>query len=420
MAKAEKRLSAYRTPASKASIKSISDDFCLKDEAQLALKLLGPKELQELMAGEAELRVKLSQVPDPNHVILTLVKLLDAEVEELVRGLSALDGSSEGVSDEATTATGGADDLMAEVEARLTAANRSPSTKAAVEKLSLEHGLSEDVQLALRLLSQEHLDELLAGGDDLEQKLWEVPDKSELIRSLVGMLDPEVMRLVNGVKELDGEGEAAESKPVAVVPKGAQSGLHAAVKRTAEDTYAAVKRKAEETQTFREPTAKKAAVSPAKAVVPKAVVTPKAVVAPKASTAVAPKAVSPVAPKAVTPVAPKAVTPVVTQAATPAAPTVVTPVASTVATPAAVTPAAPKASTEAAPKASTAVAPIDAKASTAVEPKAKTAVAPKAKAAAAGGGGAESPAPKAAKKAKGPKCMICQGPHRAADCPKNQ
>merc|ERR1719189_805158 len=163
MAEVELRLEKNKTAVGAAAIEQFKQEHDLNDEVHLGLKLLAPPHLDELLAGEEDIKLKITTVPDRNQLIMSLISMLDPEVERLVKGLSALEGEDEAApekeqkrSEPAGTAPNSAE-LLAEAERRLTA-YKKPTTAAAIKKLTTDHSLSDEVQLGLRLLTPSHLE----------------------------------------------------------------------------------------------------------------------------------------------------------------------------------------------------------------------------------------------------------------------
>mmetsp|Transcript_78964 Transcript_78964/g.218533 ORF Transcript_78964/g.218533 Transcript_78964/m.218533 type:complete len:786 (+) Transcript_78964:93-2450(+) len=215
VAEAQRRLAASKTATSVAAIEKFAQDHTLSDEVQLALRMLQPSHLEELLAGEEDLTRKFAEVPDRDQLMMSLVAMLDPEVEKLVSRLQEIDQGREESPERSS------EDLVAEAQQRLQD-NKSPLSTAAIKRLTHDHGLSDEVQLGLRLLAPPQLKELMAGGKELREKLERVNDKNQLMLSLVKMLDPDVDRLVHGLMRLDGQGsaapQAAPAKPPSFVP----------------------------------------------------------------------------------------------------------------------------------------------------------------------------------------------------------
>jgi len=229
MAEVELRLEKNKTAVGATAIEQFKQDHDLNDEVHLGLKLLTPPHLDELLAGEEDIKQKIATVPDRNQLIMSLISMLDPEVERLVKGLSALEGEDEAMPEkeqkpaEATEAASNSAELLAEAERRLTA-HKKPTTTAAIKKLTTDHNLSDEAQLGLRLLTPPHLEELLAGGEDLHEKLNEVPDKGKLILDLISMLDPEVEKLIQGLQQMEEGGNETQKKDSALLRPTSKAG----------------------------------------------------------------------------------------------------------------------------------------------------------------------------------------------------
>uniref|UniRef100_A0A7S1LLK5 Uncharacterized protein n=1 Tax=Alexandrium catenella TaxID=2925 RepID=A0A7S1LLK5_ALECA len=197
VAEAERRLAANKTATSVAAISRFAQDYQLSESVQLALRLLDTAKLEELLAGEDELQQKFAEVADRDRLMMSLIAMLDSEVESLVSGLQQVEQGQGGQQENG--------DLVSEAQRRLES-NKTPVSDMQVKKLTQDHGLSEEVQLALRLLAPDHLKELVAGGKELQRKLQQVPDRNKTMLDLVEMLDPDVDRLVKGLMHLDQAG----------------------------------------------------------------------------------------------------------------------------------------------------------------------------------------------------------------------
>lgn len=79
------------TSVQSSKIKKLKEDFGLGDEIVLAMRMLEPPMLKELLDGEAHIRQKLASDKDPANLMMWLISQLDAEVETLVRKLVELD-----------------------------------------------------------------------------------------------------------------------------------------------------------------------------------------------------------------------------------------------------------------------------------------------------------------------------------------
>jgi len=94
LATAKERLRAYKTPASDTAIGRLTRDHGFNEEVQVALRMLSPPMVREMMAGEKELVQRLNEVDDKQTFMLKLISKLDPDVHELVKRILYLDGKS--------------------------------------------------------------------------------------------------------------------------------------------------------------------------------------------------------------------------------------------------------------------------------------------------------------------------------------
>merc|ERR1740123_661852 len=88
--------------------------------------------------------------------------------------------------------------LLLQAQARLQKP-RSNEAIVAVQRMKTEHGFTREVEVALQLLPPKHMEELVAHESDLRRKLADVPDRSKVMLSFIGQVDPEALRLVRGL-----------------------------------------------------------------------------------------------------------------------------------------------------------------------------------------------------------------------------
>jgi len=205
VAEAERRLTAYRVPANIAAISKLKAELGFTDQAELALRMLAPTQLKELLAGAVDIRRKLQQTTDTaDDLVMWLVSQLDPNVKDLVRKLQGIDTEPE--------AKGS--DPVQEAERRLSEF-KSPDRVNSIASLKDTHSLSDEVELALRLLSPANFEELRAALPDLELKLAQVSDKDQLLLNLISELEPEASDLVKKLNQIDSKEPAAQVKPPA-------------------------------------------------------------------------------------------------------------------------------------------------------------------------------------------------------------
>lgn len=82
--------------------------------------------------------------------------------------------------------------------------NKNGKDKVEILRLVEECGLGDGVELALRMLSHEHLVEVLSGKDEIRLKLGQVEDADASMLWLISQLDPEVVALVGRLQEANG------------------------------------------------------------------------------------------------------------------------------------------------------------------------------------------------------------------------
>merc|ERR1740121_2247160 len=76
--------------------------------------------------------------------------------------------------------------------ARPAAGNGAAGPENRISAFVRQAGLSEEAERTLRLMAPENLEEFLAGGEELSQKLSESKDKDAFVVQLACMLDPGV------------------------------------------------------------------------------------------------------------------------------------------------------------------------------------------------------------------------------------
>jgi len=224
VAKAQARLRINKARSNFPAIARLKADCGLTDEVELALKLLMPEHLGEVLAGWADIKAKVRQRKDSGNFLISVVSQLDPSVEELVQGIIALEAQSGSAGSDAQ-AVDGEEEVLAAARGRLQAP-KGKAEMAGIKRLTSRHGLGEEVELALRMLSTAHLKEILAGESQLTQKMAEVDDKGGLMLWLVSQLDPDVEALVKKIVEIDGQsGQEAEQK----APEGQEQSPEEAV-----------------------------------------------------------------------------------------------------------------------------------------------------------------------------------------------
>lgn len=262
------RLQAKPSAEQQATLRRWQTELGVGDPAILALKMLAPEDLKEMLAGERVLKTKLAGDPQANvdDVIMWLVSQLDSEVEGLVAQLQAIDAEGASARSSASvpatqarplvrptaksapwkaaklsqpgilrspppkiaaaraaaqararetstpaprpaTATPAArwsGDVVSEARARLVR-QKTPANTAAVQRLHKRNNFSDEVLLALRLLPDARLQELALKEDALTMQLAESGDRSQSMMSMIWLIDPEVKTMVGKLKELDGK-----------------------------------------------------------------------------------------------------------------------------------------------------------------------------------------------------------------------
>eukprot|EP00427_Karlodinium_veneficum_P002093 CAMPEP_0169150320 /NCGR_PEP_ID=MMETSP1015-20121227/50106_1 /TAXON_ID=342587 /ORGANISM="Karlodinium micrum, Strain CCMP2283" /LENGTH=651 /DNA_ID=CAMNT_0009219417 /DNA_START=36 /DNA_END=1994 /DNA_ORIENTATION=- len=104
------------------------------------------------------------------------------------------------------------EEAVVEVQRRLAEHKACKPLVIGADKLKKDYDLSQQAELAIRLLGKDAFAELLSGGQALKTKLKEVPDASEMIVQLATGLDPDVQGLLDAIASADGGGEAEEQE----------------------------------------------------------------------------------------------------------------------------------------------------------------------------------------------------------------
>jgi len=183
----------------------------------LALKLLTPEHLREVLAGTPEIRSKALQLQDQGQFLLDVLAELDPQVPELVHGLLALDNGGEAPTSEVAPsgaqpepAAPGSDEEVVEAAQQRLAVPRTSMELAAIKRLTGMYGLGQEVELALRMLSREHLKEILVAEKELAQKVAERGEAGQVMLFLISQLDPDVEALVRKLLEMETRGAEEE------------------------------------------------------------------------------------------------------------------------------------------------------------------------------------------------------------------
>lgn len=251
----EHRIEANRKPWTTLAITRLRSSYGLDDTVELALSLLTPELLREVLAANRDIQEKMAAGRDANELMMWLVSQLDPEVGGMVTKLSEIDSlapcsdSTESAVETVMVDETGEDpleetsgqevyevegaDMDAEAiseaaEARLRA-HSGARRDAQIAELFGGVAFEDEVVLALRMLAPEVMDELLAGKLELRRKLSERADKNGLVLALISDLDPEVGHLVQRLAELDEErapaaaaelAQAAAPAPLRLQPRG--------------------------------------------------------------------------------------------------------------------------------------------------------------------------------------------------------
>jgi len=219
VAQAQARLEKNRTAPSAATIKRLKDTHKLSDEVELALRMLSTYSLAEVASRltKPKVRLQMSKLPDRSPAVMAIISEIDPDVEALVGGLMELDASAE-----AEDAAAGGEEAVASAEVVERAQQRLQTRKAelgplkfAIQHLKTECGLSDEVELALRMLSPDSLKEVLAGRAEIKSKCIEKQDGGRFLLAVISQLDPEIEALMSALLELDAAGAEEEEEATA-------------------------------------------------------------------------------------------------------------------------------------------------------------------------------------------------------------
>eukprot|EP00418_Pyrodinium_bahamense_P043310 CAMPEP_0179199986 /NCGR_PEP_ID=MMETSP0796-20121207/99505_1 /TAXON_ID=73915 /ORGANISM="Pyrodinium bahamense, Strain pbaha01" /LENGTH=825 /DNA_ID=CAMNT_0020904499 /DNA_START=72 /DNA_END=2546 /DNA_ORIENTATION=+ len=226
LAEAKARLEGNKNKADIAAVQSFVEECGFGDSIELALRMLAPEHLQEILSGENEIILKLAGVDDPEKSMMWLISQLDPGVESLVARLLELDGqqmaSGPVVTDgpqEAELAPGPVS-TNGKVGPQVVGSEASQSA-ASIKALRRTCGFGEEAELALRLLTPAGLQQVLADKDELERQLVAAPDKNQHVLKVISQLDPSVEATVHRFLEAQGK-KHTKSEVSAAVRAGSQ------------------------------------------------------------------------------------------------------------------------------------------------------------------------------------------------------
>lgn len=204
MVQAQERLHLNRTPGGTTLIEQLKSMHDLGDEVELAMRMLRFPRLTELSSQLGKSRAVLAGLPDKNERVMSLISKMDPDVEVLVAGLMRLD---EGVADgEVGEAVAEPEQSPSEVVIRAQARldeNKGKVDVSAIQRLTVDCGLLDEVELALRMLSPDHLREVLAGWAEIKRKCAEKQDGGKFMLTVISQLDPEIDELMRALLDLD-------------------------------------------------------------------------------------------------------------------------------------------------------------------------------------------------------------------------
>lgn len=344
---------------------------------------------------------------------MKVISMLDADVERLVKALQALDGPVDAAEEKVEAKED--PELVAKAQKRLQDSKlmrkMMPAGGPAIQSLTEELTLNDETQLSLHMLKPPQLKELMDAREALKKKLDGalpyIGDGNKLYMTVASLLAPETEKLVKGLRAADGSAanwlaklEEPAEKPAEKPAEPKEATSPAQPKATGWKARWAAKGAAGSAED-----ASKDVSPPAKA----------GETTEDAAAAEAPPADSEATPMEVEPEAAKAET----EEPKPEAEAAAAPAEDAGTSKLEILPTKTKAKSKAPPPTTT-DEPTPPPAVEAEEPKpppAKREAEPE-PAVCEEIKQPEKPAKKKAK--KGIKCMLCQGPHRASDCPKNQ
>jgi len=233
VAVAKERMQSNKNPVSDVAIKRLRQRLEFTDEVEVALRLLDPTLLSEVMEGEDDIKSKLDQVPNRNKFMMSVISKLDQEVEAMVTSIMQLDTAGKVIQKGSPTSPAKApapapvveeaveepreeveqepaeDDapdeeappVVSEVERRIQE-NRTPMGVKIVSRLKKTCGFGEEVELGLRMLNLDQL-RLVAQQPGLVVDLEKAPNKDDFLLSKIGQVDREVERLVMDLRQAD-------------------------------------------------------------------------------------------------------------------------------------------------------------------------------------------------------------------------
>lgn len=208
VAEARQRMAECNTPQSKALAKRWGTDFGISAEAQLALRLLKPLHLQEILAAEPDVKEKMKTVSDTSGVVLRLISELDASATKLARDLSAAGSKDNGADDEEDAAA-----LVVAAQKRL-AECKSNLSNSLVARWKEHFGIGEAAELALRMLKAPHVNRLwLTDKERVQQRMKSTTDRSALALKVVAEIDASAAKLARGLKRAQGDSSDEEPWP---------------------------------------------------------------------------------------------------------------------------------------------------------------------------------------------------------------
>jgi len=249
LAEVERRVQKQKSTGNASVILRLKQKYKFDDAVDLALRMLDPADLKKV-SGDDDLEWKLAEVPDTSKFMISLIHQLDPEVGELTQKLLELDGggapkpapallkpkqpafppSHPRVAASAkAAATPGDDVLVASVEGRLNG-NKDPKCAALIQKVKQDHGLGDEVELALRLLPPTRVKSLLANRRELDSAMEGAPDKNEFMLDVISSVDSEVVETVQKLMRLDTGASSGQPAARAQAPAAAGKGMAAAPK----------------------------------------------------------------------------------------------------------------------------------------------------------------------------------------------
>lgn len=208
------------------AIQRLKAECGLADEVEVALRMLSPSSLREVLAGRAEIKNKCIEKQDGGRFLLTVISKLDPEIDVLIRAIVALDAAAPEEEEEEAAASEAEispedEAVVQRAKARL-AAPKSERDRAAIKRLKASCGFGDEVELALQMLPSASLREIVAGEDDLVEKVQQAEDVGSFMLWLISQLDGEVETLVNKLLEIEGRGAAEggeEAAPESTTPE---------------------------------------------------------------------------------------------------------------------------------------------------------------------------------------------------------